>query len=149
MSTNALTAEQSFQEKMKERIRAQIGDLMPEEMLKAMVEKAVQEAFFTRPRKNKGTEWHPQWVEEHSFMERTVHELLAPHVTAVAQSWLDKPENMAAVERVILESLARFGGAAVADALAKGLKEGIRTSIQAFFMGDEVRWVKDILDRQT
>jgi len=69
MTENALTPQQSFEEKVKSRLKENIGDLMPDEVLQDMVKKAMQEMFFTRrEKKQEGwsgrTEVFPSWFED-------------------------------------------------------------------------------------
>ena len=67
--TTALTPQQSFEEKVKSRMRENIGDLMPDEVLADMVKKAMNEMFFTR-REKKADGWGgrtkvlPSWFED-------------------------------------------------------------------------------------
>lgn len=46
VSTNGINAEHEFQAKMQERMRQAMGDLMPDEVLKGIVSKGIEEAFF-------------------------------------------------------------------------------------------------------
>ena len=69
MTQTALTPQQSFEEKVKDRLRENIGDLMPDEVLAEMVKKAMDEMFFTRREKRTNdyygrTEVFPSWFEE-------------------------------------------------------------------------------------
>ena len=74
MTENALTPQQNFEEKIKARMRENIGDLMPDEVLAEMVKKALNEMFFTR-REKKGnshysrTEVLPSWFEDEVVKE--------------------------------------------------------------------------------
>lgn len=60
-------AEAEFQEKMKERMRQAMGDLMPDEVLAGIVGKGIHEAFFTEKQKpgayyGSQSSTEPAWV---------------------------------------------------------------------------------------
>jgi len=68
MTDNALTPQQSFEENIKDRLRADIGGLLPDAALSEMVSKAVQTIFFNRTEKKEGSWGHttviPSWFEQ-------------------------------------------------------------------------------------
>jgi len=94
---------QSFQERMSERIKDSIADLMTDEELKPLVEKAVQQAFFEPQKSQRGyhTYMEPSWFEE------TVKGLLQDSVTAEVQKQIvaKSDEITAMIEKVIKEGV--------------------------------------------
>jgi hypothetical protein len=65
----AAEAEALFQEKMKERMRTAMGDLMPDEVLAGIVARGIEEAFFKKRTKSNGygypTVEYDSWIVEH------------------------------------------------------------------------------------
>lgn len=82
MSTNiteskSLTPQQQFEEGIKDRIRKDIGDLIPDSVLAQLTEKAIQETFFTKrviKREYGREDIKPSWFEEtvKSLLEGTM-----------------------------------------------------------------------------
>lgn len=99
-------AELDFQQKMKERMRAAFGDLMPDETLAKIVAQGIEEAFFkerivaTDSWGRKDTE--PSWCVK--FMEAEAKALVAEAV----KKWIaEHPEKFAeAVNAVISKGIA-------------------------------------------
>src|SRR5579859_7631864 len=61
------TPQQRFEESIRDRLRADIGTLMPDEVLASLVERAVKDMFFTRRERQdrwNHTEILPSWFEE-------------------------------------------------------------------------------------
>jgi len=103
MSTDVVTTK-TFQEKMFERIRDQMSDLMTEDDLKALVDSAMQKAFF-EPAKN-SDRWGMVTLSDPVFVTMIRNEMTAK-VTAALQEWLSShPEEVTK---------------AIDDALAKGM----------------------------
>ena len=80
--TNDLTPMQSFEEKVKGKLKETIADMLPDEALQALVQKAVEETFFkrrsTQDRNGYTREEKPWFVEE-------VAKLAEPIIQAQAQ----------------------------------------------------------------
>ena len=101
MTNTAIAMPESFQQKMEERIRSSMGELIGTEELKAIVNRALNEVFFER-RKKPGTDsWNNETIEPMSH--ELVQELMLPAVKAAMGEWLE--ENHEVVERVIQETL--------------------------------------------
>jgi len=83
--SNAIEASKTFQERMFERIREQMGDLMTDEDLKRIVDTAMQKAFFeervTFDNYNRSTTREPVFVE-------LIREHLKEQVTGAVRDWL-------------------------------------------------------------
>lgn len=77
MSTTELTPQQKFEDKLRERLRADIGDLIPDEVLKELVDKTIQKGFFEQRRDGKGS-----WFEEE------VRKLLQSRIQEIIQRYM-------------------------------------------------------------
>jgi len=64
ISAGESPAEKEFQERMKERMRQAMGDLMPDDVLRGIVARGIEEAFFkkTTVQRNYHTEEVPAWT---------------------------------------------------------------------------------------
>ena len=102
--TEAIETSKSFQEKMYERIRDSIGDLMTDEDLKKLVDSAVNKAFFEerRTKNTYGSDTiNPPWIVEE------MQKLLAPQVKEAISKWAkDNPDKITEViENMMAKSL--------------------------------------------
>lgn len=117
--TNEVATVQSFQERVGSMIRAQIGELMTAEEIKALVDKAMHEAFFEK-RVVKVGQWGDTKTEPPYAIE-LVTDLLREEVKAAAVAWLkDNPE---AVQE------------AIRDAIGKGVMDMLTTALNSHFFG--------------
>lgn len=88
--SNQISTSTTFQEKMFERIREQMGDLLTDDDLKVLVEKAVNDAFFKPVVVNPGT-YHER--KEPPYFVQLVKDLLRNEVSnQLAQFIKDNPE---------------------------------------------------------
>lgn len=108
---NALVENKSFQEKMQERIRESIGDLITTEELKVLVDKGVHEAFFEKKTTKTGSGWNSQTVEMPSLMEAMVLELIQPLVLEECKLYLK--EHSEEVQELIAKVVQEGVGAAI------------------------------------
>lgn len=83
MSTD-LAIPQTFEQKMMERIRESIGELMTEDDLKRIVERGVEQALFTR--KEYGQAYDRRI--EPSLVEKAVEKFLAQKMEAAVNRWI-------------------------------------------------------------
>ncbi len=118
MSTEVATV-QSFQERVGSMIRAQIGELMTSEELKALVDKAMHEAFF-KEREVKLDQWGRTKTMP-PYATDLVTELLREEVKAAAVAWLK--ENPGAVQE------------AIKGAIGKGVMDLLTTALNNHFFG--------------
>lgn len=130
MST-ALTSEQQFQEKMKERMRAAMGELMPDDVLAEIVAKGINEAFFTKVpevRNTYGSIYQPEkpsWCVD--FIQKECERQTAKEV----QRWIK--ENESKVAEILEQCLKNGLASAVVHALDTMLKDAmynLRSNIQ-------------------
>lgn len=101
-----LTPQQSFEEKVKDRLRENIGDLMPDEILQDMVKKAMQEMFFTR-RDKKGDGWGARTEVFPSWFEDEVSTRLKERVLEEAKMAIEakRPELQEIISKLISEKM--------------------------------------------
>jgi ribosomal protein L21E len=81
-----MVASKTFQEKMFERIRDQMGELLSEEDLKSLVDSAMQKAFF-EPSYQTDRYGNKQRVDESIFVTLIRNEMTSK-VTEAIQKWL-------------------------------------------------------------
>jgi hypothetical protein len=115
--TNEVATVQSFQERVGSMIRSQIGELMTNEEIKALVDKAMHEAFFEK-RVVKVGQWGDTKTEPPYAIE-LVTDLLREEVKTAAVAWLK--ENPEAVQE------------AIKDAIGKGMMDMLTTALNGYF----------------
>jgi hypothetical protein len=84
---NEVTQPKTLQERVAERMRDQIADLMTADDLKALVDKAMNDAFFTStplPKRN----WNDAQEYGDSFAVKHVKALMKERVDAACAAWL-------------------------------------------------------------
>lgn len=92
-----LTTNETFQERMFNRVREQMGDLMTEEELKKIVDSALQKAFFEE-KVTKGPHWNSQETREPSHFVKLLNKELEAPIKQAIQQWLaDNPEQITKV----------------------------------------------------
>lgn len=123
--SNELTPQQSFQEKMKERITKDLGDLIPDEMLQELVNKALEEAFF-KPRKVRVKSGYSEKYESMpSWFEDYVGELLKPMMQKAVDDWIAKPETLERIIEEIQPFVERSTDQVIMSALSNALSKAI------------------------
>jgi lantibiotic modifying enzyme len=102
MSTE-ITTTKTFQERMFERVRDQMGDLLTDDDLKKIVNSAVQKAFFEERVVRSG---YSDVKEPAIFVKMMEHEL-RDRVSKATEQWLkDNPEIVTqTIERVIQDGI--------------------------------------------
>lgn len=100
-----------FQEAIIERLRSDIGNLIPDDALKAMIEQAMQSMFFTRKVERSGyrDKELPSWFEE------AVEQELNERIRSMAQAWFDVNQPM--MEEIFAEMISSHAPKLMADAL--------------------------------
>lgn len=85
--SNEVVTSQSLQERVGQRIREQIGDLLTEDDIKRLVEAAMQDAFFKRRTKK---DVHNYTTEDKEpVIVELVRQLLQPAVDKAAKEWFE------------------------------------------------------------
>jgi len=85
---NAVVQSQDFQQRLFDKIRADIGSLMTDEELKKLVETAMDRMFFT-PKEVKN-DWGRIERTEAPQLVQIVKELIAPRLQDAPKQWLDE-----------------------------------------------------------
>lgn len=106
--SNEVVIQQNFQERMMERIRGSIGELMTEEELKKIVEKAVNQIFFEGTTV-KVDNWHNK--TEPPFIHKLVKDLLEAQVKVAVQNYM--VENKDTFRKIIQKIIQEGMGVAV------------------------------------
>lgn len=116
MSNNtAVATPQAFQERMFNRIREQMGDLMTDDELKALLDSAMQKAFFEE-RVLRDSYGNVRESKPPYFVE-LVQKELQNKVQVAAQEWMaNNPET---VEKLIQETIAKGMANLVLDYLSQ------------------------------
>lgn len=102
MNDTAPTVEDTFKQKITDRLREDIGNLMPDEMLQKLVDKATQEMFFTKQitKKDYGREEvQPSWFET------KVKALLELSISKIVDKYLE--DNASKLTSQISETLTK------------------------------------------
>src|SRR3990167_6699944 len=93
----------NFQQKMFERIRDSIGELMSEDDLKKMVAVATEKAFF-EPRTRKDNYGRVEQYKDSIIVEE-LRKLLSQHVETAVRQWIE--EHPEAVNKAVGESISK------------------------------------------
>lgn len=92
--SNEVATPKSFQEKMKERIRDSIGDLITDEELKVLISQGIKEVYFTeKPGYSYGAKPTP------ALMHEIIKECLGKQVQAEVNNWI-KDNNKEVTEMI-------------------------------------------------
>lgn len=89
MNDTSLTPQKAFEEKVKDRIRESIGDLMPDELLSKMTERAMEEMFF-QDRKVKTNSFHNDEIIKPSWFKEEVETLLRTRINGFLDKWFEE-----------------------------------------------------------
>lgn len=112
MENSEIEKTKSFEENLMDRIRDSIGELMPDEKLKEILERGVEEALF------KGKRIQKQYGEDEfktCLVEEMVEELLLGKMKEAVNQWLkDNPEK---IEEAIKNAIENGAGQCMVQAL--------------------------------
>lgn len=117
--SNELTPMQTFEQKVKDRLVKDIGDLIPDEALKALVDKAMDNAFFEPQIVMEGTGYQQKQVSKPSVFEQTVKELLEPLLREQIKLWICDNEE------TVLKNIQQFLDRGVEHALMGALTSAV------------------------
>ena len=99
MTTVANT--ESFEEKMKNRIKDSIGDLITDEQLTSLINKAMNETFLKPTYREEGMGYNSRKVEVPPFLHTVVKELLTEQVKSAVAVYID--ENKESIEKSVTD----------------------------------------------
>jgi hypothetical protein len=87
---NKVTIPKTFEEKMKERIKDSIGDLISDEDLSKLVARSMEEVFFSPSKvKARPESWSNEMKDGPSFMNKLMVELMGEKMEGKIQEWMD------------------------------------------------------------
>lgn len=91
MTITNLTDQQSFEEKMRERLRQSMGDLMPDAVLAGIVARGIEEAFF-KNRHEPTQSWrsepeYPSWLVQ--YLQKEMRTRTEEHV----KKWISENQE--------------------------------------------------------
>lgn len=107
----------SFEERMFDQIKSQMGDLLTAEELKKILETAIEKAFFSE--RKDGCGYHAKTIEP-LFVEM-IRKELSPLIRAGAERWLE--DNKDRVEEILQQQLGENACQFVANAFASLMSE--------------------------
>lgn len=97
--TNEIAPMQQFQERVLEKLKADIGSLLPEEAMKSLIDRAVDESFFknreTKDSYGKIVSSHPSW-----FVQE-VAKIMKPKMEEAAKQFIE--ENREKLEEAFIK----------------------------------------------
>lgn len=87
----AVVENKTFEEKMKDRIKESIGDLIGDEDLKKLLDAAMHDVFF-KPSRIKINSY--DWKDGPSFLQQIVQELMEPVVREYIKEYIDTNQDV-------------------------------------------------------
>lgn len=132
-----LTTQQTFEENIKERLRRDIGDLLPDSVLSDLVTKAVNSLFF-EPRKNR-SQWGTEIYEKSWFLQE-VEKLMKERIQEEVKTFFTENRNevLTKFTEAIKEELPRLLAGFVLDTFT-GASNQIQLDLQNRIQGHIVR----------
>lgn len=101
------SAQQAFEENIKDRLRKDIGDLIPPEVLSALISKAMEDLFFKHETKPEHGGWNARQIPQPSWFELEVSAAVGPLIRAHLEQWLKA--NREAIEAVCVAEIVMNG----------------------------------------
>jgi hypothetical protein len=126
--SNAVAIPQTFEQKLKDRIRDSMGELMSEDDLKKIVEASVNDILFKvrQVKYDTGYGGGTSMRQEPPLIQEILTPLIKDMTYKVITEWAKEPQNQAVIEATIKERL----GKGITDAIAMALDQKFN---QAFF----------------
>lgn len=142
MGEVAITAQQAFEQKVRDRLRESIGDLMPDDVLSGMVSKVMEESLvkprmLPNPKYNAHDTWcrEPMTVLGPSLLQEVVKELLEQHVRELIAVQLAeiRPALEEQIENVIREGVFKVAAEFQNHKISEAVKSTLRTTLSMMF----------------
>ena len=108
--SDAIVVQKTFEERMKERIKDSIGELMSDEELKKLVHKSLDQVFFQSTQVKDG--WHTKEVPP--LLNGIIKELLTPQVREAVIEYIDKHPDE--IQKAVKDALSVGMGNALLNA---------------------------------
>ena len=121
-----VTPPQTFEERLKGRIKESIGELMTDEDLAKLVHAGMQDVFFKVRVQSDPNGYGRRLPDKPPFLHEIVSELLAPQVEAAVAEWV------AANQDEVRKTVAEVVEAGVGMAVVNALRYTFRDSMLAF-----------------
>ena len=95
--SNKLTPQQTFEKKIEDRLRSDIGDLIPDELLQQLVSRAIEKNFFEQV---KHVEYNAYSADKvtytDSFFVQKIQSLLEERVSLSIDKWIAENQDLVA-----------------------------------------------------
>ena len=105
---NEIVKSESFEDKMKNRLKESIGDLITDEDLTKLVNKAIEEVFFVGGRKTVTGGMYPTYKDIPPLLHGIVENALKEQIKQIAEVWVT--ENQLAIT-AMLDQIIKDGAA--------------------------------------
>lgn len=110
--TEKLTPQQEFEKRLGERIRKDIGDLCPDDVLAGLVSRAIEQAFFQERLEPPRNTWSNSTKKEPWLVEM-IRELMREQIKAAVAKWLE--DNKEQVLKIVEDLIRDGAGKALLD----------------------------------
>lgn len=95
MTGTDMTTQQQFEQSIMDKLRTDIGNLMPPELLQKLINRAIEESFFKERTKKGPRDWDRVEVQPSVFVE-TVHTLMQENVNMAIEKWMQDNAELVA-----------------------------------------------------
>lgn len=123
MNDKQIAPMDSFMERVKQRLRDDIGSLLPDEVLADMVQRVVNDEFFTKKQVNKGNNYNSNWVAEPTeFQEMVVASCIPIIQEQVVKSIKERSEEIdKIIQETVQEGVLKVAFQSIDDIITKSL----------------------------
>lgn len=122
MAETALTPQQSFEQNIIDRLRKDIGDLIPDTVLAQMVERSINKLFFEETVIYDN--YHRETGRKPTQFSDMVFELMKPRIEGMIKQWAEEHPTIIddIMRKAITEALPAALGAAAKSVLVNGYR---------------------------
>jgi hypothetical protein len=117
--SNGVVVSQTFEQKLKDRIRDSMGELMSDDDLKKIVEASVNDILFKNRTVRDDNRYGSGTKQEPPLIQEILTPLIKETAYKVVTEWAQRPENQEVILAVVKERLGR----GLTDALAMALDQ--------------------------
>lgn len=108
-----ISPQKQFEDKVTDRLKSDIGELIPDEALSELVQRAMQTMFFEPKKTTNGQGYRSKTVRGPSFFEAEVLHQVKPLLEREIKTWVNANEE--GINIIIKEALSKEGDVIVAD----------------------------------
>lgn len=124
-----ITKNKTFEQKMMDKVKDSIGDLMSDEDLKKIVDKGIEEVFFKPKERIKGSGYHAERKILPSLIDDMLRDLLKERVKKAAEDYIaDNADTL----KIHLDKIVEDG---IANAVITSLNAAFNSSLEQFQFG--------------